>query len=121
LAWLFVIEYRQPVKERSALYVHANTARGLVGIGLSRQAYVAMRDIHSYLSVDGVTPAKDHGSFPVAGVTLQVENIETAQKVIRRGTGMEHPIVRDSRGNSLQIPASAAHGLAIELLEPAGR
>lgn len=121
LAWLFVIEYRQPVKESPALYVHANTARGLVGIGLSPQAYIAIRDIQSYLSVDGVTTATGHGAFPVAGVTLQVESIETAQQVIRQGTGIAYPIVRDSRGNSMRIPASAAHGLAIQLLEPAGR
>lgn len=117
-SWLFLIEYLRPVVDPPDLLSHPNTAVGIETVWLTERAFATLPAIADHLCIPAVRQAPDAaGEAPVAGVTLRVRSIDAAQQRLR-AAGVEVPIRTDERGRSVVVPATRAHGMFIEFMEP---
>ncbi|HEX2190956.1 MAG TPA: VOC family protein [Longimicrobiaceae bacterium] len=120
LAWLFLIEYLAPVADPPGVLDHPNTAVGMETVWLAEASHASLGPLRDLLPAGRVRPSTAAGPprAPVLGVTLRVRSADSARAAVRSGTGLDLPLRRDARGRSVRVPASHAHGIWIELLEP---
>ncbi len=121
LGWLFLIDYGSPPADAPELTSHPNTALGIETAWLSRGTYQATASLGEIFTLARIarSEAPEGEDAPVVGVTLRVGSVVAARDAVRAGRGIDLPIRDDPRGRSVLVPAAAAHGMWIELLEPA--
>jgi hypothetical protein len=119
LDWLFLIEYTAPVHDPPEVLRHPNTAQGILDVWLREQTFEVAQAVGIVSAADGVQRGltQEGEVMPIEGVTIRVESIEAAQRVLQAGMPGEWPIRSDALGHSIYIPAHRAHGLAIEFRE----
>jgi hypothetical protein len=146
LSYVFVGPRNASPTDRPEHFAHANTARAFVAVWLAADDLSAER---GFLRALGATFAKRPVHVPdrvnttvarlpegevvllpgsrqitpgrrIVGATLLVRSLDAAVKVLEGGPfGGDLRRVRNERGRSVFIPPAAAHGLWIELREPA--
>jgi hypothetical protein len=117
LSWVFLIDYIDPVIDGPELLSHPNTATHIETIWLREEAMATLSSVADTLCLPDLRQTTERpGSAPVAGVTIGVRSVDSAQQALR-AAGLDLPISTGSRGRGVIVPSSRAHGIFIEFLE----
>ncbi len=144
---VFFIDYRQTMVEPVAITTHANTARGLLAVWVAADSSGPTRRLLEAVGAKTVAdttlplahagarrvelqngavyltgcPARQCGrpAHAVLGITVEVGSLTTATEVLERNLRRRFDAHADRRGRSVLVPPSIAHGIWLELLEPA--